>query len=78
MEVTIPRLCVGLPAEVVSDAIIGAFQQLGYSNPTASQKEATLDIVKGRDVFHQARARVCAMPPYLSCLIALGGISSLT
>ena len=45
------RLCVGLPAEVVSDAIIGAFQQLGYSNPTASQKEATLEFVKGRDVF---------------------------
>ena len=37
MEVTIP---VGLSAEMVSDAIIGAFQQLGYSNPTASQKEA--------------------------------------
>ena len=35
LEVMIPRLSVGLPAKVVSDAIVGAFQQLGYSNPTA-------------------------------------------
>ena len=51
MEVTIPRLCVSLPAEVVSDDIIGAFQQFSYSNPTASQKEVTLEFVKGRNVF---------------------------
>ena len=51
MEVTIPRLSVGLPAEVVSDTIITAFHQLGYSNPTASQKEAITEFVKGRDIF---------------------------
>ena len=34
-------ISVDLPAEVVSDAIIGAFQQLVYSNPITSQKEAT-------------------------------------
>ena len=39
--------CVGLPAEVVSDAIIGAFQQLAYSNPTASQKRSDLGVCEG-------------------------------
>ena len=50
MVVMIPRLSIGLPAEVVSDAIVGAFQQLGYSNLTASQEEAIFEFVKGRDV----------------------------
>ena len=51
MEVKILRLSVGLPAEVVSGAITGAFVDLGYTSPTANQEEAILEFVKGHDVF---------------------------
>ena len=60
---TIPRLCVGLPAEVVS---IRAYQQLGYSNPTASQKEAILEFVKGRDVFVLGEGKISNLSAYPS------------
>ena len=36
---------------MVTGAITGAFVQLGYEKPTASQEEAILEFVKGRDVF---------------------------